>query len=82
MYSKEETINYYEVLTVETIQGRKLFKGGNYVRNKISYCLIWNGIRDPDFLPSIDLPLTWTREMILFGNFTIKNITIPNPKNI
>ena len=31
-YSREETINYYEVLTTETIQRRKLFKGGNYMR--------------------------------------------------
>ena len=29
-YSKEETINYWEVLTAETIQKRKVFKGGNY----------------------------------------------------
>ena len=27
-----ENINYQEVLTAETIQGRKLFKGGNYLR--------------------------------------------------
>ena len=31
-YSREETINYWEVLTAETIQRRKLFKGGNYMR--------------------------------------------------
>ena len=31
-YSREETINYLEVLTAETIQRRKVFKGGNYMR--------------------------------------------------
>ena len=31
-YSKEETINFLEVLTAETIRGRKVFKGGNYLR--------------------------------------------------
>jgi hypothetical protein len=31
-YSKEETINYSEVLTAETIQRKKVFKGGNYMR--------------------------------------------------
>jgi hypothetical protein len=31
-YLREETINYKEVLTAETIQRRKLFKGGNYMR--------------------------------------------------
>ena len=29
-YSREETINHYDVLTAETIQRRKVFKGGNY----------------------------------------------------
>jgi hypothetical protein len=31
-YSREKTINHFEVLTAETIQRRKLFKGGNYMR--------------------------------------------------
>ena len=31
-YSRAETINYLEVLAAETIQGRKLFKSGNYLR--------------------------------------------------
>ena len=31
-YSKEETINYLEILTAETIQRRKVFQGGNYMR--------------------------------------------------
>ena len=31
-YSRAETIKYLEVITAETIQGRKLFKGGNYSR--------------------------------------------------
>ena len=31
-YAREETINYKEVFTAETIQRRKLFKGGNYMR--------------------------------------------------
>ena len=31
-YSREETIIFYEGLTEETIQRRKLFKGGNYMR--------------------------------------------------
>ena len=31
-FSREETINHYEVVTEETIQMRKLFKGGNYMR--------------------------------------------------
>ena len=31
-YSREETIDYKEVLTAETIQRRKLFMGGNYMR--------------------------------------------------
>ena len=30
-YSREETINNYEVLTAEAIQRRKVFKGGNYL---------------------------------------------------
>ena len=34
-YSREETINYLEVLTAETIQRRKVFKGGNYMRNTV-----------------------------------------------
>ena len=36
-YSREETINYLEVLTAETIQRRKVFKGGNYMRKYGSY---------------------------------------------
>ena len=31
-YSREETVNYWEVLAAEAIQRRKLFKGGNYMR--------------------------------------------------
>jgi hypothetical protein len=31
-YSKEETINYLKLLTAESIQRRKVFKGGNYSR--------------------------------------------------
>ena len=31
-YSREETINYYELLSATIIQGSKLFKGGNYLR--------------------------------------------------
>ena len=31
-YSREETINYYKVFIAETIQRRKVFKGGNYMR--------------------------------------------------
>ena len=31
-FSSAEAINYYKVLTEETIQGRKLYKGGNYMR--------------------------------------------------
>ena len=38
-YSREETINYYEVLTAKTIQRRKLFKGGNYMRKYGMYLL-------------------------------------------
>jgi hypothetical protein len=35
-YSREETINYLEILTAETFQRRKVFKGGNYLRK---YCI-------------------------------------------
>ena len=36
-YSKQETINYQKVFTAETIQRRKVFKGGNYIRKHGTY---------------------------------------------
>ena len=40
-FSREETINHFKVLTAETIQRRKLFKGGNYMRKYGNLSLFW-----------------------------------------